>query len=291
MLTTLKIQSWQDAIPAQEAEEITKALENGQVLFLPSLPFVLSDEEKALLTDQHVDQNTKNISFDCKTNSLRGAICNHNEQKLLTQMISRYADMTKKLIMNLLPHYRPTLIQGRTSYRPVEIEGRKPPSFRKDDTRLHVDAFPANPLQGKRILRVFTNINPDQKTRVWRLGEPFPAVVDRFQHKISAPIMGSSWFLKKFKITKTRRTLYDHYMLQIHDNMKKDLHYQQSVQQQTVEFPSASSWIVYTDQVSHAAMSGQYTLEQTFYLPATALLEPMTAPLKVLEKTMGKILI
>ena len=34
-------------------------------------------------------------------------------------------------------------------------------TWRKDDTRLHVDSFPATPSGGRRILRVFSNVNPD----------------------------------------------------------------------------------------------------------------------------------
>jgi hypothetical protein len=38
---------------------------------------------------------------------------------------------------------------------------------------MHVDNFPSTPTRGKRILRVFTNVNPSGRARVWRMGEPF----------------------------------------------------------------------------------------------------------------------
>jgi hypothetical protein len=253
------------------------------VLFLPSLPFTLLPEEHIFLSKRFVDPKTKNISFDISKQLLQGAVCSDIEYLQLTQMMLRYLSETKSLVDNLLPFYQPSLIQARTSYRPVEIAGRKPASFRKDDSRLHVDAFPANPTQGKRILRVFTNVNPHQQPRVWRLGEPFPSVVKHFYPKISPPIRGSATLLHLLKITKSKRSLYDHYMLQLHDNMKADLHYQKTVQQQEIKFPANSTWIVYTDQVSHAAMSGQFTFEQTFYLPSSALLQPATSPLSVLK--------
>ena len=59
-----------------------------------------------------------------------------------------------------------------TSYRPFEVDQRKL-SWRRDDTRLHVDAFPSNPIGEKRILRIFRNINPDGQPRHWRVGEDF----------------------------------------------------------------------------------------------------------------------
>jgi hypothetical protein len=45
-------------------------------------------------------------------------------------------------------------------------------------------------------------------------------------------------------------------MLQLHDSMKRDLNYQRNCPQLTVEFPTGSVWICFSDQTSHAAMSG-----------------------------------
>jgi hypothetical protein len=42
--------------------------------------------------------------------------------------------------------------------------------------------------------------------------------------------------------------------------------------------------MAFTDQVSHAAMSGQYQLEQTFYLPVAAMIDESRSPLRVLER-------
>jgi hypothetical protein len=36
--------------------------------------------------------------------------------------------------------------------------------------------------------------------------------------------------------------------------------------------------------VSHAAMSGQYQLEQTFYLPVAAMIDAGGSPLRILER-------
>ena len=61
----------------------------------------------------------------------------------------------------------------------MQVSTRKQ-SVRADDRRLHVDAFPSRPNYGERILRVFTNVNPDGEPRVWRVGEPFEDVAPRF---------------------------------------------------------------------------------------------------------------
>jgi hypothetical protein len=89
-------------------------------------------------------------------------------------------------------------------------------------------------------------------------------------------------------VTKGRRSAYDHFMLGLHDRMKADLVYQTEVSQSVHQFHTGSTWIVFTDQVSHAAMSGQYALEQTFHLPVHCMLAPSQAPLRILERLLGR---
>jgi hypothetical protein len=48
---------------------------------------------------------------------------------------------------------------------------------------------------------------------------------------------------------------------------------------------------VFTDQVSHAALAGQYALEQTFLIPQHALLCPEKSPASVLERLSGRNLV
>jgi hypothetical protein len=54
------------------------------------------------------------------------------------------------------------------------------------------------------------------------------------------------------------------------------------------EFPPGCTWLVYTDGVPHAALSGRFALEHTFIVPRAALVEPEAAPISVLEKLSGK---
>jgi len=49
-------------------------------------------------------------------------------------------------------------------------------------------------------------------------------------------------------------------------------------------FPPVSTWLCFTDQVLHGVLSGQYMLEQTFYLPVQAMHDPEKSPLRILEE-------
>lgn len=80
-------------------------------------------------------------------------------------------------------------------------------------------------------------------------------------------------------------------MLQLHDRVKRDVRYQQEAPQVRLAFPPGSTWVVFTDQVLHAAMAGQHLFEQTFHLPVAAQRRPALSPLKTLERLSGRTLV
>lgn len=287
----LPVTEWNQPRSAELQSQAVSALEGGNALFFPQLAFPVETAEAAFFSPDTVT-NRKNISLNPvdPTATIRGSSLEGAQAKGLETLMRRFAEFSHQLLLGLMPGYEHGLIVGRTSFRPVEIEGRTS-SWRKDDTRLHVDSFPASPVQDKRILRVFANVNPEGQGRSWRLGEPFEVVAKRFMPQISRPVPGSSQLLRALKITKSRRTEYDHYMLQMHDQMKADQEYQKKADQIHYTFPAGSAWIVYTDQASHAAMAGQYALEQTYYLPVSSMARPETSPLKVLERLAGRALV
>ncbi len=252
----------------------------------PICPSRSRPAEAALLDPAVVKEGTKTVKFDPDTGRVWG-YADGVDAAAMKSMLARYADYTRGLLDALIPSYGSALKIGNTSFRPVEAQGRDQ-SKRHDDTLLHVDAFPSRPSHGQRIMRVFTNVHPGTKPRVWRVGEPFETVAERFLPKIAAPIPGSAALMKLVGITKSQRSPADHYMLQLHDRMKLDDDYQRTVPHQTVEFAPGSTWMVFTDQVSHAAMSGQHALEQTFTLDIDGMMHPEHAPVRVLERLKGK---
>jgi len=241
------------------------------------------------LSPIYLDRKSKNISFRPNTGAIQGASGSVDDRRDLLAMIRRYCETATVLIKALCPVYSERITAGFASFRPAELAGRAT-SWRKDDSRLHVDAFPSRPLQGLRILRVFTNVNPTAP-RDWRVGEQFEQIAETFLPKIRPQIPGSGWILHKVGATKSVRTKYDHLMLGIHDGMKGDDRYQSQCRQSPVSFPPGSTWTCFTDQVAHAAMAGQFALEQTFYLPVDAMQDPSRSPLRILECLTGRRLV
>ncbi len=268
-------------------EDAAAALEGGKILFWSGARFELQPGEQRFLSPALLAAGSKNISYEPATGALGGTSCAGADRAQLGEMMRRFSAFARGVIDGTCA-YGSRLRTGRTSFRPAEIAGRAT-SWRKDDTRLHVDAFPSRPMQGLRILRVFANVNPSAP-REWRAGEPFERIARRFLPQLRPPLPGTQAMLYLLRITRRRRTLYDHYMLGLHDAMKADLAYQKQSPQSSISFAPGAVWACFTDAVSHAAMSGQHAFEQTFYLPVEAMREPALSPLRTLERLLGRAL-
>lgn len=286
-IVTLDLTGWRPALTPGAQQLAVRALEEGDVLVLPHVNFALSAPERRFLSPAWSDGRAKNISVDNEV--LKGARGTEEDRAELAAMITRFAKQAGELVATLFPRYAPYVRHARTSYRPQPAVGRNV-SWRKDDSRLHVDAFPSRPNHGQRILRVFSNINPTQD-RVWRVGESFESMARNLLNRVPPhrPIVARA--LAMLAVTKGMRSEYDHLMLSLHDQAKADLDYQRDCEQQRVNFAPGTTWICFSDQVMHAAISGQYMLEQTVHLPVSALYDPARSPLAILERLTGHTLV
>ena len=282
----IAVSEWQ-ALVGSEAWRA--ALESGKVLFFPNLGFELQPQERELLRPDIRVPGARNISLNVD-GTLKGAAGDTATQLALAAMIGRFREQALALIAALLPFYALALRLAPTSYRPMLVESRRQ-SWRADDRRLHVDAFPSRPSYGERILRVFANVNPDGAPRVWRVGEPFETVARQFLRKARPYSAWQARALQALHVTKSLRSEYDHLMLQLHDGMKRDMAYQQNSPQETVPFPAGSVWVCFSGQTSHAVMSGQYMLEQTLHLPAEHAYDKAASPLAILQRLTGRPLV
>lgn len=289
-LEICEVQDWSASRQNLPSAAAMAALERGKVLFFPQLRFMLGGGERRFLSPAWSSGKAKNISYDPVSTMVRGTQAAGADRADLAAMMDRYAQQARELVVRMCPGYAAQLATGRTSFRPVEIAGRAS-SVTKDDTRLHVDAFASQPVQGKRILRVFSNIDPAGRPRVWEIGEAFESLLPRFSSHLPGPLPGSAWLLHRLGITKSRRSHYDHFMLHLHNTMKRDDGYQRDTRKTRVEFPAGATWIVFTDRVPHAALAGQFTLEQTFYLPVGAMQNEQLAPLRLLEQQFQAVLV
>lgn len=277
-----------DARSVSDPAALTGRLELGDLILFPGHAFSVAPEERHLISPSIFSGESKNASYDPASGRLGGVSLENKEITRLSTMMARYADFARDLLAACAPTYAAKVDRRRTSFRPGEVSTRVL-SPRKDDRRLHVDAFPANPVQGRRILRVFTNVHPEGRDRVWRIGgQRFATFAEAFLPRLKrAPNPFILSGMEALKITRGRRTPYDHAMLQLHDLAKLDDEFQAKAPQKTISLPAGSSWMVYTDSVLHAAMAGQHLFEQTFLLRPDDMLSPELSPVRTLERLLG----
>ena len=148
--------------------------------------------------------------------------------------------------------------------------------------------FPHNPCKVSAFCRVFTNVNPQGKARLWHIGEPFPAMAEKFLPLVRRPLPGKHAVFHALGVTKSPRTEYDHIMLRFHDLQKADLAYQKSGASRMVLFSARSDVGVLLGS-SHARRHGRpASFRADVFLPVGGQQQPHGSPSRILEKMTGR---
>ena len=279
-------------------------LEEGNILFFPETPFELPENDREFLLSQQQSGAAyhKNIAYRPRQDRLTGfAKHGREDQERLRASMRAYSRRVTQFLAEFLPQYAGAWRLDFASFRPQEEQGRQLRLRARNDL-LHVDSFPTRPTHGDRILRVFTNINPAQP-RVWLTTETFEGLAQRFFGPGGAAEL-LSHAAKSAKssgglcraLVRLGRALglpvadsspYDDLMLAFHHFLKENREFQETCPKTRWEFPPGSTWIAFTDMVSHAVLAGQFALEQTYIVSRSALVLPGKAPVSILESLAG----
>ncbi len=277
-------------------------LENGGVVFLPESGFELTATEREMISnpqallagfkEPEVPNGRPTIIFD----PWRGKIKTHHYANVhgkmvrahvrrecrpqLEAMMARFCTWVDGMVTTLFPSYGPVLVPDRVTYRPYERGSRQP---------LHIDSSYGYPTQGRGMFRLFCNVDPKNRPRVWQVGEPFEPFVRRFipSVQLRRPHWTAS-LLGRLGIVRGSKTMYDQMIADIRHLAKRDKEYQRTAPREIIEFPTGSCWFAITDLVPHGAMSGQHSLDQTFFLPAAGMRNPNHSSLRILERLSGR---
>lgn len=275
---------------------LCEELESGNILYFPQTPFSFPDEDvKFLLASKQAGvAYHKNIAYRPGADRITGlGKMDGPDVDRLRSILRGYSQRADQFLAALLTPYTGKWKLDFASYRPLEERGR-PARLRARNDLPHVDAFPTRPTNGDRILRLFTNINPLQN-RVWMTTQTFEVIGPRFARTLGLPRARSANPLARairewatvMHFPGANRSPYDDFMHRCHNAMKEDAEFQESCPKRRWEFPPHSTWMVFTDCVSHAVLQGQYALEQTFIVSQKAMVQPEKSPLSILETLAG----
>jgi hypothetical protein len=278
--------------PQERARWLCSQLESANILFFPRTPFGIPSDDREFLLDQQQTRRAfhKNIAFRPLEDRLTGVTnASAPEADRLLAILRGYSERVTHFLTHLLPPYAGRWRRDFASFRAVEERGRSARTRARNDLP-HVDAFPTRPTNGGRILRVFTNLNPT-RNRVWITSEPFPVLAACFARQVGIPRRRAngviSGILRAIDWPGANRSEYDRFMHRFHNFLKESTRFQAECPKQRWEFPPDSTWLVFTDVVSHAVLEGQFALEQAFIISREAMVMPEQAPISVLEKLAG----
>jgi len=271
-------------------------LEQGNILFSPNPLIKLPPEDIQLLVSQSQGPSRlhKNIAYRPLEDRLTGYTGEGGERvPRLREILREYSRQALKLAAELLAPYKAAWRLDFASFRACEEQGRQMRSHARNDL-LHVDSFPTRPLNGDRILRIFTNLNPSYP-RVWNTSLTFDELARKFAgdpamplpRPFSGPHRMAIRLARAFGFGSLARSPYDRWMLKFHHFLKANDDFQRTTPRSRWEFPPQSTWLVFTDMVSHAVLSGQFALEQTFIVSRRSLADTEKAPVNILERMAG----
>ena len=281
---------------AKRGREFCAQLEAGNIVFLPVSPIAIAQEDRELLLGRRQTGSAyhKNIAYRPSEDRVTGLDeSEKSDAEVLRRILGEFSRRSTEFLAGFLAPYAGKWKLDYASFRPIEEKGRPARLHARNDL-LHFDSFPTRPTNGARILRFFVNLNPAE-SRVWLTSQTFSAFGPHFANRgnLLASVYGNSVerglrsAARALRLPFGSRPPYDEFMHRCHNAMKEDAAFQENTPKHRWEFPPNSAWMVCTDCVSHAVLSGQYALEQTFLIPQSALVAPQVSPLAMLEKIAG----
>jgi hypothetical protein len=264
-----------------------ESLERNELVSIPVSPFVLpTGDDHSFLLSQTTPHGRKDLSFDPQTGSLGGSPSSSAEQQRLASILTAFSQGATAWAISAFPVFANGLVKDRVTLRTQEEATRALRLTSRNDL-LHIDNFPTRPTNGRRILRVYTNINPTDP-QVWAISERFPQLVVRYAARHHLParsieewLSPSKSFIRMFGIG-AGRSNYDSWMLRLHHFLKQDEAFQIHAPRRLIAFPPGAMWALFSDGLAHAQLRGRFSLEHSYFVSPKCLVCPEEWPVRQL---------
>ena len=291
-----------ERLAAAAPDDIGDALERGNIVKFTHCPIELPDDAglETLRTDLPKQLKSKNVSYHPEADRVTGLDDNSLNATLAYDVLKNHRSRVTQFLNTVMPTLSRNMNAGTCSFRPLQEKGRNLKPHASNEL-VHIDAGAYGATNGDRILRFFVNVNPTTD-RVWRSKGAFPDLFARYGRE--AGLYDSlSPTLARGAMGRMRTSLlhgianiglplapmldsspYDRVMRKFHNFMKDTPEFQKSDDgDQLIRFEPYSAWMVLTDMVSHASVSGQHALIYTGLLPLADCRLPELAPFNILR--------
>ena len=210
----------------------------------------------------------------------------------LARLFAAFSCSVTEWLASLLPPYSKAWTLDRATFRSEEEATRRLRLTARNDL-LHIDAFPNRPSQGRRILRVYINVNPTEP-RVWLTSDPFAKLLERYGEEAGLPGRQRGRWLERvgagifgvFRSGQGRRSSYDRFMLRFHNFLKLHEEFQERGSKHLWSFAPGTVWLAMTDACSHAVLRGRYALEHSYFVPPSVLALPEESPAMLVKRAL-----
>lgn len=287
-----------------QTDELSDSLERGSIVFFPQSPVSLPAPADLEFFRQELPRRLKlkNISFHPEDGKTRGLDSDDDEMvERVNRVLRNVSDDIASFLAKVAPRLTDNWTVGTCSFRPMQERGRDLSAHASNEL-IHVDAGAYGATNGDRILRFFINVNPEED-RVWATKGRFPELFA--EHGARAQLgfenagpgylsKGPLDYLRSGVINLAARGIpvlkvldsspYDRAMRKFHNYMKDTPSFQQQQHgHEEFRFPPFSAWMVYTDMVSHACLSGQHAFVHTSLVRLENCHLPEMAPINILR--------
>jgi hypothetical protein len=267
--------------------EIEDALEAGQVVYFAKCPIALPTERDLDWLRGGLDAGlkAKNLSYHPESDSVPRFEADAETRIRVENLLRAHGKRVAEFWYRSVPDFIRGCTFGTTSFRPVEEQGRNLKA-RSSNELVHIDAGAYGATDGARILRFFVNVHPT-RDRLWGTKGSFEELMQRhpplwaaakggkrrvpvekgpLDRLYSGVVAGASRVYPLFRVIDS--SPYDRSMRRIHNYMKETPSFKNDRSgYQEIRFPPLSAWMVFTDGISHAALTGQYALVSTALIP------------------------
>ncbi len=280
--------------------EMGDALERGEIIRFPRNPIALPSPTDLLLLRDELPKrlNTKNVSYHPESDHVHGVPSRGELHDVAYRFLKAHSLAVEAFLKKSISHLTQNWTVGTSSFRPIQEKGRDLKPHASNEL-IHVDAGAYGATNGDRILRFFVNVSTNED-RVWATKGTFSQLHARYAeaagiggpHNLDRGPLGNlrTRILRGLVAAGVKEALvadsspYDRLMRRFHNYMKDTPAFQaRDSDYHELRFPPGSAWMVFTDSASHASISGQHALVNTFIVRLAQCRVAPVAPLNILR--------